>query len=319
MAKKYVETERIKLKSGHFIPVLGLGTCAPLQGEDEIIEAVKAAVRAGYRHIDCAAIYRNERAVGHALKELFVMGVVKREDLFITSKLWNTCHKPDLVLPSLKKTLDDLGLEYVDLYLMHWPMAYQEGGVLNPVDENGKAISSDVDYLDTWQALEDCRDMGKTLDIGLSNFNSQQIERVLQSARIPPVVLQIEVNCHNTNTKLIEFAKEKGLVVVAFAPLGTPSHKLDHIKLIDEPLLKELGEKHGKTPAQIAIRFLIQQGLATVPKSVTQNRIEENTKVFDFKLSEEEMTQLNGLNKNFRGYSEKIAVDHIYYPFNVEF
>ncbi|CAL1535742.1 unnamed protein product [Lymnaea stagnalis] len=319
MAKKLVETERIRLGSGRRIPVLGLGTCAPLHGEEEIIESVKAAVRAGYRHIDCAAIYRNERAVGHALKELFVMGVVKREDLFITSKLWNTCHKPDLVLPSLKKTLDDLGLEYVDLYLIHWPMAYKEGGELNPLDENGKAISSDVDFIDTWQALEDCRDMGKTLDIGLSNFNSDQIQRVLDSARIPPVAIQLEVNCHNTNSKLIEFAKSKGLTVIAFAPLGTPSKNPKHTKLVDETVLKEIAANHGKTPAQVAIRFLIQQGLATVPKSVTPKRIEENTQVFDFKLSGEEVSKLSRLNKNYRGYDEKIAVDHQFYPFNAEF
>ncbi|KAH9502726.1 1,5-anhydro-D-fructose reductase [Bulinus truncatus] len=318
MAKKSVETERIKLGSGRSIPVLGLGTCAPLQSEEEIIEAVKTAVRSGYRHIDCAAIYRNERAVGHALKELFVMGIVKREDLFITSKLWNTCHKPDLVLPSLKKTLDDLGLDYVDLYLMHWPMAYKEGGELNPLDENGKAIGSEIDYIDTWQAMEDCRDMGKTLDIGLSNFNSNQIQRLLDSARIPPVAIQLEINCYNVNRKLVEFAKSKGLVVIAFSPLGTPS-KNSSFHLLEEPVVLEIAESHGKTPAQVAIRFLIQQGFATVPKSVTASRIAENTEVFDFKLTEDETARLAALNRNFRVYSENIAVNHQYYPFFEDF
>uniref|UniRef100_A0A2C9LFX9 NADP-dependent oxidoreductase domain-containing protein n=1 Tax=Biomphalaria glabrata TaxID=6526 RepID=A0A2C9LFX9_BIOGL len=263
MAKKYIETERIRLSSGRQIPVLGLGTCAPLQ-------------------------------------------------------LWNTCHKPELVLPSLKKTLDDLGLEYLDLYLMHWPMAYKEGGEMNPLDENGKAISSDVDYIDTWQAMEDCRDMGKTLDIGLSSFNSQQIQRLLDSARIPPVAIQLEVNCYNTNKKLVEFAKSKGLVVVAFSPLGTPS-KGAEFQLLQEPVIQEIANSHKKTPAQVAIRYLIQQGLATVPKSVTARRIAENTEVFDFKLTDEEISKLETLNRNYKVYSEKIAVNHKYYPFNADF
>ncbi|CAG5133332.1 unnamed protein product, partial [Candidula unifasciata] len=272
------ETERIRLHSGRSIPVLGLGTLADLQGEDEIIEAVKTAVRVGYRHIDCAAIYRNERAVGHAIKELIVMGLIQREDLFVTSKLWNTCHKPDLVIPSLKKTLEDLGLEYIDLYLIHWPMAYQEGGELVPLNEQGKTLNSDVDYVDTWQAMEDCRDMGLTKDIGLSNFNRRQIERVLEVARIPPVVLQIEVNCRITNSKLIEFAKSKNIVVVAYAPLGAPNIDDGNVKLIDEPVVKEIAEKYGKTPAQVLLRFVIQLGLAVIPKSTNHKRIEENSK-----------------------------------------
>ncbi|GFS15513.1 aldo-keto reductase family 1 member B10 [Elysia marginata] len=268
--------EYVTLSSGARFPVIGLGTYAPLHGEDEIIVAVRAAVRAGYRHIDCAAIYRNEQAVGHALKELIVEGVVKREDLFVVSKLWNTCHRADLVLPSLKKTLEDLGLEYLDLYLIHWPMAYKEGGELCPQDENGKTLFSDVDYVDTWKALEDCQDMGLTKHIGLSNFNSKQIQRLSDSARIQPVAMQVEVNCHNSNTKLIEFCKSKNIVVIAFAPLGTPSMDHQHVKLLDEPVLKEIAAKYKKTAAQVALRFLIQSGITAVPKSVTPSRIEEN-------------------------------------------
>lgn len=276
-------------------------------------------MRAGYRHIDCASIYRNERAVGVALKELFVLGIVKREDLFITSKLWNTCHRPDLVLPHLEKTLEDLGLDYVDLYLIHWPMAYKEGESMSPVDENGKTLYSDVDYVDTWQAMEDCQDMGKTRDLGLSNFNSKQISRLMEKARVPPVAIQLEINCHNTNTKLIEFAKSKDLVVIAFAPLGTPSMEPPHTLLLSEPLLQDIATAHSKSPAQIAIRFLVQQGLATVPKSVSAKRIEENLQIFDFNLSPEEMIKLSSVNKSYRGYDEKIALEHKYYPFYEEF
>ncbi|GFN87732.1 hypothetical protein PoB_001423800 [Plakobranchus ocellatus] len=306
------------LSSGALFPVIGLGTYAPLQGENEVITAVKAAVRAGYRHIDCAAVYRNERAVGHALKELIVEGVVKREDLYVVSKLWNTCHRPDLVLPSLKKTLDDLGLQHLDLYLMHWPMAYKEGGDLNPCDENGKTIYSDVDYLDTWKALEDCRDMGVTKDIGLSNFNSKQIQRLSESARIQPVALQVEVNCRNSNIKLIEFCKSKNIAVIAFAPVGSPSME-KNVRLIDEPVVKDIAVAHKKSPAQVAIRFCLQLGIAAVPKSVTPSRIVENMQVFDFNLSEAEMSALKALNTNHRLYDEQIALEHKYYPFHDEF
>ncbi|KAK7471851.1 hypothetical protein BaRGS_00035510 [Batillaria attramentaria] len=312
------QSQRVKLTRGRTMPVIGLGTYAPKESEEDVIRAVKAAVRCGYRHIDCAAIYRNERAVGHALKELIVEGIVQREDLFICSKLWNTCHQPDLVRPSLKKTLEDLGLKYLDLYLMHWPLAYKEGGDFLPQDENGKVLFSDVDYLDTWRAMEDCVDLGLVRDIGCSNFNSQQLQRLIDEARIKPAVNQVEVNCYMTNRKLIDFCKSRDIVVTAFGPLGTPS-KEGSLPLLKEPAITQLANKYKKTPAQIALRFLVQQGLTVVPKSVTPARIEENIKVFDFELTSDEMEQLFGLNKNFRNYSEDIALDHKYYPFHIEF
>ncbi|XP_076472191.1 aldo-keto reductase 1B-like isoform X2 [Babylonia areolata] len=287
-------------------------------GEEEVIQAVKAAVRCGYRHIDCAAIYRNERAVGHALKELIVEGVITREDIFVVSKLWNTCHRPDLVRPSLMKTLEDLGLKYLDLYLMHWPMAYKEGGDFLPTDENGKVLFSDVDYLETWRSMEDCVDVGLVKDIGCSNFNSKQLQRLLDEARIKPAVDQFEVNCYIGNRKLIEFCQSKDIVPTAFGPLGTPS-KDGNLGLLKEPVISELAAKYKKTPGQVALRFLVQQNITVVPKSVTPVRIEENIKVFDFELTSEEMEKLYSLNKNFRNYSEQIAVDHKYYPFWEEF
>lgn len=308
----------MKLASGRSIPVLGLGTYAPKETEEDVIAAVKTAVRCGYRHLDCAAIYRNERAVGHAIKELIVEGVIERKDIFVVSKLWNTCHKPDLVCPSLKKTLEDLGLKYVDLYLMHWPMGYKEGGDFLPRDENGKVLFSDVDYLDTWRAMEDCVDVGLVKDIGCSNFNSLQLQRLLDEARIKPAVNQFEVNCYLTNTKLIEFCRTNNIVCTAFGPLGTPS-KGGSLPMLEEPIIAQLASKYQKTPAQVVLRFLVQQDITVIPKSVTPARIEENFKIFDFSLTSEEMTQLSSLNKNFRNYCEEIALDHKYYPFNAEF
>ncbi|KAJ8298867.1 hypothetical protein KUTeg_022927, partial [Tegillarca granosa] len=218
-----------KLQSGYAMPGVGLGTYAPKQGEEEVIAAVKTALKCGYRHLDCAAIYRNERAVGHAIKESFVENTVKREDLFICSK-------------------------YLDLYLIHWPMGYLEGGEFHPKDENGKILFSDVDYVKTWKALEDCVDEGLTRSIGLSNFNSKQIQRILDEARIKPSVVQVECTVHLNNDKLLHSS----------------------ISGLKEPVIKEISQKRNKTPSQVILRFQLQRGICVIPKSVTASRIIEN-------------------------------------------
>ncbi|PVD33826.1 hypothetical protein C0Q70_05087 [Pomacea canaliculata] len=243
---------------------------------------------------------------------------VRTEQIIPACMLWNTCHQPDLVQPSLKKTLEDLGLKYLDLYLMHWPLGYKEGGDFLPVDENGKVLFSDVDYLETWGAMEDCVDLGLVKHIGCSNFNSKQLQRLLDEGRIQPAVNQFEVNCYLTNRKLIEYCKSKNILPVAYGPLGTPG-KNGSVNLLKDSVLVQIGQKYNKSSAQVALRFLIQQDIAVIPKSVTPARIEENFQVYDFKLTEEEMAQLFSLNRNFRNYREEIALDHKYYPFYEDF
>ncbi|XP_050408874.1 1,5-anhydro-D-fructose reductase [Patella vulgata] len=310
----------LTLNNGRTMPSVGLGTYAPKQDDDAVIAAVKLAVRAGYRHIDCAAIYRNERAVGHAIKQLIVEDVVKREDLFVTSKLWNTCHRPDIVEVNLRKSLEDLGLEYVDLYLIHWPMAFKEGGDMIPKDANGKVLYSDVDYVDTWKALEDCVDLGLTMSIGCSNFNSKQLQRILDIARMKPVNNQAEVNVYNSNKKLIDFCKANGIVVTASSPLGSPGNiREGYVTLLKDPVLLDIAARYKKSPAQVALRFLIQQGIGVLPKSVTASRIRENFDLFDFSLSDSDKQQLVSLNKNVRAYLDEFAKDHPHYPFHEEF
>lgn len=310
----------ITLNSGNVMPGIGFGTYAPQHGEEEVLKAVRVAVKAGYRHLDCAAIYRNERAVGQALKQLIVESTITRKDIFVTSKLWNTCHKPELVRSSLKKTLEDLGLSYVDLYLMHWPMGYLEGGEFIPRGEDGNVLYSEVDFVDTWKALEDCVDEGLVKNIGLSNFNKSQIERILEIARIKPSNNQIECHVHLANTKIIEFCKSKNISVTAYSPLGSPANKsTPHPPPLEEPLIKQLASQKNKTPSQIIIRFLLQRGLCVIPKSVTPSRIVENFQVFDFELSEAEMAQIMTLNKDYRLGTEDIALKHKYYPFHDEF
>ncbi|XP_021353114.1 1,5-anhydro-D-fructose reductase-like [Mizuhopecten yessoensis] len=249
-----------KLQSGNVMPAIGLGTYAPKQGEDEVIKAVKVGVRAGYRHLDCAAIYRNERAVGHAIKELIIEDTITREDIFVTSKLWNTCHRPDLVLSSLKKSLYDLGLTYLDLYLIHWPMGLQEGGEFLPKDEDGTVLFSEVDFVETWKALEDCVDEGLVRDIGLSNFNSQQISQIMEIARIRP-----------SNNQCLPKSKQ----CVCVHP--TCYHCSVHFTPpLQEPTVLEIAQKKGKTPAQVILRFLLQKKICVIPKSVTPSRVTEN-------------------------------------------
>ncbi|XP_033751241.1 1,5-anhydro-D-fructose reductase-like isoform X2 [Pecten maximus] len=316
MAEKFC----IKLQSGNVMPVIGLGTYAPKQGEDEVISAVKVGVRAGYRHLDCAAIYRNERAVGHAIKELIIEDTIKREDLFVTSKLWNTCHRPDLVRSSLKKSLYDLGLTYLDLYLIHWPMGLQEGGEFLPKDEDGTVLFSDVDFVETWKALEDCVDEGLVRDIGLSNFNSQQISQILDIARIRPSNNQIEIHLHLANSKLIQFCQENSISVTAYSPLGSPGNKaVPFSQSLQEAVVLDIAQKKGKTPAQVILRFLLQKNVCVIPKSVTPARVIENFQIFDFELDSDEVKQLENLNKNHRLNLETHSMKHKYYPFNIEY
>lgn len=308
------------LPSGNVMPALGFGTYAPQDGEEEVLKAVRAAIKAGYRHLDCAAIYRNERAVGQAIKQLIVESKITRKDVFVTSKLWNTCHRPDLVRSSLKKTLDDLGLDYVDQYLMHWPMGYKEGGEFIPRGPDGTVLYSDVDFVDTWKALEDCVDEGLVKDIGLSNFNKSQIERILEIARIKPSCNQVECHIHLAQTKLIEYCKSKNIAVTAYTPLGAPGSLSEPSPtVLEEPLIKQLASQKNKTVAQILIRFLLQRGIGVLPKSVTPARINENFQVFDFELSDDEMTQILALNKDRRLRLEDIALKHKYYPFYDEY
>ncbi|XP_052801720.1 1,5-anhydro-D-fructose reductase-like [Mya arenaria] len=322
MANKFDFT----LRGGLKMPALGLGTYAPKEGDDDVFNAVHTAVKAGYRNLDCAAIYRNERAVGSAIKKLIVEGTIQREDLFITSKLWNTCHRPDLVRASLKKSLDDLGVKYLDLYLIHWPMAYKEGEEFMPLDENGKVIFSDVDYVDTWKALEDCVDEGLVRNIGCSNFSSVQIQRILDVARIRPQANQVECHLHLQQDKLFDFCKKNNIVLIAYSPLGAPgtfgdpkTKSEEYVSCLQEPKVVELAKAKNKTPAQILLRFIIQRGLSAVPKSVKPERVVENFQIFDFELSEEEMELLRALNKDFRLNIETVAVDHKYYTFNDAF
>ncbi|XP_046565573.1 aldo-keto reductase family 1 member B1-like [Haliotis rubra] len=289
----------ITLSTGQHMPVLGLGTFNKFK-QGEVYEAVKSAISCGYRLIDTAWVYRSEGEVGDAITEVVNSGIVKREDLFITSKLWSIFHAPDSVEVGLRESLKDLKVDYVDLYLMHWPMAWQE-----PADRNTWIMGTDfkpadVDFVDTWRAMERLVDKGLVKAIGVSNFNITQLKRLLSadSLKYKPANLQIEISPYMDNNYLVNFCLEHDITVTAFSPTryaGKPTPNL-----MEEKVLKDTARKYGKTPAQVALRWAFQRGYATVPKSVTAHRIRENIELFDFELSADEMKAIATLNKDLR-------------------
>lgn len=307
---------KIKFNNGEEYPVLGLGTWKSKPGQ--VTQAVKEAIDIGYYHIDCSPVYENEKEVGDGIQAKLSEGVIKREDLRVTSKLWNTCHKPETVEKGLRTTLTDLGLDYIDLYLLHWPFAFEESDELWPRDTNGKLLLTDDDYVDTWKAMEVLVNEGLVKSIGLSNFNEAQVERVLSIATILPVTNQVECTPYLNQQKLMDFCTSKNITLTAHSPLGSgdkPGINPGDLVLSDERL-DSIREKYEKSRAQIALKFQVQRGLLVIPKTITKCRMEENMEIFDFTLSEEDMEILNGMDCNRRTCVFREAAHHIHHPFN---
>ncbi|KAL2309935.1 hypothetical protein Nmel_006169 [Mimus melanotis] len=264
----------------------------------KVEEVVKFAIDAGYRHFDCAYFYQNENEIGNAVQQKIKEGVVKREDLFIVTKLWNTFHEKSMVKVGFKKSLAALQLDYLDLYLMHFPMGFKAGEELHPLDDKGHSIPSDTDFLDTWE---------------------------------------VECHPYLTQEKLVKYCKSKGIAVTAYSPLGSPNRpwaKPGEPTLMDDPKIKDIAARHHKSPAQILwdpkvlmllvlsqvlIRFLIQRDIIVIPKSDKPHRVEENMKVFDFELSKKEMDVILSFNRNWRAVPVVQAVNHKDYPFKAEY
>lgn len=302
------------------IPVVGLGTYKA-NTPDELVNAVKSAVSSGYRHFDCAHIYFNEEQVGQGIRESIAEsnGALKREDFFITSKCWNTFHTPEKVKQSLKEVLDRLQMDYVDLYLMHWPMGLVEDQGDYPLDAQKKLISSDVHYTVTYKALEECVKAGTAKNIGVSNFNIAQLQEILDMATVKPVCNQFEVNPLWQNIELVDFCQKNDVTVVGYAPLGAPDRawsKSGDPTPLENPVIKALAEKHKKSPAQIILKWLLSRNIVVIPKSVTPSRIAANIDLFDFELSQEDIDLFSGFTKEqFRFYAFEDCDQHPFYPF----
>ncbi|ADP33851.1 aldo/keto reductase [Bacillus atrophaeus] len=260
--------DTVKLHNGVEMPRFGLGVFKVENGS-EATESVKAAIKNGYRSIDTAAIYKNEEGVGAGIKE----SGVARDELFITSKVWNEDQGYETTLAAFEKSLERLELDYLDLYLIHWP---------------GKDK-----YKDTWRALEKLYKDGKVRAIGVSNFQVHHLEELLKDAEIKPMVNQVEFHPCLTQVELREYCKKQGIQVEAWSPLMQG-------QLLDNEVLKQIAEKHNKSVAQVILRWDLQQDVITIPKSIKEHRIIENADIFDFELSQEDIEKINALNKDER-------------------
>ncbi|XP_065838375.1 aldo-keto reductase family 1 member A1-like [Oscarella lobularis] len=319
----------VKLYTGIEIPLVGLGTWKSKPGE--VKRAVEHAIDVGYRHIDCAYIYGNEREIGEAFKTK-IGTTIERKDIFVTSKLWNTRHHPDDVRPSLQESLDRLQLDYIDLYLIHWPTGFERGEALFPRNEDGTVRYDTTHYMDTWREMEKLVDDGLVKHIGLSNFNARQTREVHEKSRIKPAVLQCESHPYLTQARLVDVCRELNVVFEAYSPLGSPDRpwaKPGEPALLLDPKLDAVAKKYGKSPAQVLIRYQIERDLVVLPKSVTPSRIEENFQVWDFELSDEDLATVESFDRNWRACLPKIKnakgeevprdVAHPYYPFGDPF
>ncbi|CAL8248263.1 unnamed protein product [Merluccius merluccius] len=292
----------VTLSSGQRMPLVGLGTWKSAPGQ--VKQAVLAALDCGYRHIDCAAAYGNEEEVGGALALRVGPGKeLSREDVFVTSKLWNTKHHLEDVEEACRTSLAHLGLSYLDLYLIHWPMAFQRGKELMPRRGDGSVCYSDTHYRDTWLAMERLVDEGLVRAIGLSNFNARQVDDIISMARYKPAVNQVECHPYLSQANLLSHCWAVGVCVTAYSPLGSgdrPWALADEPRLLEDPRLGAIAQKYRKTAAQVVLRWHVQRGVVCIPKSVTPSRIEQNMQVFDFCLSEEDMKQIQSFDRNER-------------------
>jgi len=266
---------KIPLNNGSgAIPALGFGTLIPDPVATRV--ATKAALEAGFRQLDASERYRNEKEVGEAIQEVFKAGKIKREEVFIATKLWNNNHRPERVKPAFEASLKKLQLDFVDLYLIHTPFAFQPGDEQDPRDTNGMVIyDKTVTLLDTWRALESLVDEGKCKAIGLSDVNLEQAKGIFDAARIKPAVVHVESHPYLPEWDLLNYCKKNGIVLQAFAALGHSSEP----RLLEDPVITSIAQRVNKTPAQVLLAWAIQRGTALLTTSKTPSRIKENFEV----------------------------------------
>lgn len=265
-------------------------------------------MESGYRHIDTASVYDNEEYVGLGIADAIAKGIVKREDVFVTTKLWNDKHATEEVVKSLRESLKRLRLDYVDLFLIHFPLAFKANG----------SLDYNIDYLDTWKGMEEAKRLGLAKSIGVSNFNAKQIDRIIDNSKIRPAVNEIEVHPTLTQVPLVEHCQKLGVVVMAYSPFGFLVNRNKNAlpPKSDNPILLKIAAKYGKNTGQVVLRYLIDRDLIPIPKSSKKERIKQNINVFDFHLTNEEINEINMFNMNTSVFGENEEwKSHPYYPF----
>jgi D-xylose reductase len=304
--------ESMQLKDGGALPAVGFGLWKVER--EKAASTVEAAAAAGYRHFDCACDYGNEAEVGVGLQTLINKGVCRREDLWITSKLWNTYHAAEHVRSALKRTLRDLQLDYLDLYLIHFPIAqkfipfetrYPPGWFYDPDAKQPQMELERVPIKETWLEMERLKRAGLVKHIGVCNFGTALLQDLLNWAAIPPTVLQVEMHPYLSQPKLLRFCQEREIAVTAFSPLGAASYFSigmadEGESVLEQAAVRQIAEHHGRSPAQAVLRWGIQRGTAVIPKTSRLERLRENLSVFDFCLSADEMSAIDALNRNRR-------------------
>jgi alcohol dehydrogenase (NADP+) len=287
----------IKFENGDVFPALGLGTW--LSKKNEVYDAVLAAIKAGYRHIDCAYIYGNEKEIGAALHEAFKLGLVKRQDLFITSKLWNSDHAPERVELAIRKSLADLQLDYLDLYLIHWPVAFKTGH--DQVKSSDDLFTrAEMPLSTTWTAMEQLKKAGLARHIGVSNFDIPKLTRLMNDGELKPEVNQVELHPYLQQADLLAFCQENGVLLTAYAPLGSRNLMQSEAGLTREKLIVDIAAKHVCTPAQVLLAWNMERDVVVIPKSVNEGRIAENFGSLNVKLDADDMAQISTLERNLR-------------------
>lgn len=322
-------TPTLKLAGGDELPVVGLGawkidkTAAPA--------LVQAALAAGYRHLDCACDYGNEAEIGAGIASALDRGACRRDELWVTSKLWNTNHAPEHVRPAAERSLRDLGLDALDLYLVHFPIAlefvpfetrYPPGWFCDPDQPQRGMQPAKIPLAETWGAMEDLVRAGLARNIGVCNYNCALLRDLLSYAAIRPAVLQVELHPYLAQEKLLRFCRQEGIAVTGFSPLGASSYVPIGMADADEsalaePVVIEIARRRGKTPAQVVLRWGVQRGTAVVPKTSRIERLAENLALFDFELSADEMAAIGGLDRNRRFNDPGVfceAAFHTFFP-----
>ncbi|XP_054156594.1 aldo-keto reductase family 1 member B1-like [Oppia nitens] len=313
----------LTLNDGNRMPIIGLGTYEAPPGVVENV--VRVAIDAGYRHFDCADFYENEHEVGQAIRDAIRDGKVKRDELFITTKVWPNWHGKGRPTLSAKRSLKNLGLPYVDLLLIHWPTPLKQvDDNFYPTDATGQALfDNTIELIDVWKEFEQIKKDGLTRSIGVSNFNSQQIEDLIKNSSTVPVVNQVECHPYLSQEKLLNWCESRGIKLTAYSPLarsGTVEEK-NTTSPLDIPVIKQLASKYGVSAAAICIKWQTQRGVSVIPKSATKERIIANIDLFNFNLTDSEVKAINDLNRDWRNntWTQFGINKHRNWPFAIPF